>query len=258
MGRLDQERSPRPGTALPPESGQRSSLAEDCGEIERCLMLLARFTGGRRHHTRTLEMAGVGHLETATERRARHDLARRRRAQDPLYVWATDPLATAAPICAHGATQVDAGLYPVLAVIEDLYRARPIDIARTLTLDRSTIARHLDTLERRGLVFRERGIVTRVRPRVGLTVTGFNAMAALRAARVRRLACALAGGPQPERRLMVLSLRSLVEAPHAEVATAPLPRELRDARAREREALPPRALPPQAGTLGKRPRVNPR
>jgi DNA-binding MarR family transcriptional regulator len=232
-------------------TGQPSTLADDCGEIERCLLTVARFTGGRRHHARTLATAGVGTLETAAERRARHAQALRRRALDPEYAWVTDPLAAAAPLSGHGATQVDAGLYPVLAVIEDLYRARPVDIARALTLDRSTVARHLDTLERRGLVFRERGLLRRM-PRAGLTVTGFNAVKALREARVQRLARALEHEPALERRLMLLCLRRLADALHADVSAAPLPREFRDVRARVVEDLPPRALSRSAGMLGRR------
>jgi DNA-binding MarR family transcriptional regulator len=229
-----------------------ASLEEDCGEIERCLLILARFTSGRRHHAQSLATAGVGKLETAAERRARHELARRRRARDPEYTWCNDPLAAAAPVSGHGATQVDAGLYPVLAVIEDLHRARPVDVARALTLDRSTVARHLDTLECRGLVFRERGVVRDLLPRVGLTVTGFNAVAAIRGARVRRLAVSLAGEPQLERRLIVLCLGRLAEALHGDVSQGPLPRELRDPRRRASDGLTPYSFPAKAGRLGRR------
>jgi DNA-binding MarR family transcriptional regulator len=88
----------------------------------------------------------------------------------------------------HTARQVDAGLHPVLAVIEDLDRARPVDVSRALTLDRSTVARHLDTLERRGLILRERGLIRDLHPRVGLTAAGFTAMKALRRARIAGLA----------------------------------------------------------------------
>jgi DNA-binding MarR family transcriptional regulator len=229
-----------------------ASLAEDCGEIERCLLVLARFTGGRRHHATTLQTAGVGRLESAAERKARHAQARARRAADPApWWWTNDPLAGAAPLSMHAARQVDAGLYPVLAVIEDLNRARPIDIARALTLDRSTVARHLDTLERRGLVFRERGIVRNRRSRVGLTAVGFTAVKALRSARISRLEAALGAEPRLERRLMLLSLRRLAEALHGETALPALPRPLLEPDARD-GGLWPRALPPQAGLLGKR------
>jgi DNA-binding MarR family transcriptional regulator len=228
-----------------------ASLVEDCGEIERCLLVLARFTGGRRHHATTLETAGVGRLESANERKARHARARIRRESDPAPSWWTpDRLANAAPLAMHAARQVDAGLYPVLAVIEDLNRARPIDIARALTLERSTVVRHLDTLERRGLVFRERGIVRNRRSRVGLTAAGFTAMKSLRVARISRLAAALGAEPRLERRLMVLSLRRLAEALHGHTALAPLPRPLLEPHARDCPLSPP-ALPPQAGCLGK-------
>lgn len=236
-------------TARPP-----TSLEEDCAEIERCLLVLARFTGGRRHHATTLETAGVGRLETSRERRARHAQARRRLESEPPPAWWTpDPLATAAPLAMHAARQVDAGLYPVLAVIEDLNRARPIAIARALTLDRSTVARHLDTLERRGLVFRERGVIRNLQPQVGLTAAGFTAMKCLRLARVRRLAAALSAEPRLERRLMVLCLRRLAEALHGDAMPSQLPVPLFEPSARGCD-LPLRALPPQAGRLGKRPR----
>lgn len=236
----------RPSTAEP-----ATSLEEDCAEIERCLLLLARFTGGRRHHATTLETAGVGRLETWGERRARHAQARARRESDPAPSWwVPDPIAYAAPLAMHAARQVDAGLYPVLAVIEDLNRARPIDIARALTLERSTVARHLDTLERRGLVFRERGVVRNLRSRVGLTAVGFTAMRALRLARVRRLAVALSHEPCLDRRLMLLSLRRLSGALHEEAMSSPLPSPLFEPDARHCD-LPTRALSPRAGKLGK-------
>jgi DNA-binding MarR family transcriptional regulator len=228
------------------------SLADDCGEIERCLLVLARFTGGRKHHATTLETAGVGRLESARERKERHAQARARRESDPAPSWwSPDPLAQAAPLAMHGARQVDAGLYPVLAVIEDLNRVRPVDVARALTLDRSTVARHLDTLERRGLIFRERGIIRDRRPKVGLTAAGFTAMKTLRAARIARLAAALGDEPRLERRLMVLSLRRLAESLHEDTALPPLPRPLFKPDARD-ACLQPRALSPQAGCLGKR------
>lgn len=237
-------------------SRPETSLLEDCGEIERCLLILARFTCGRRHHAKTLETAGVGRTETAAERRTRRELALKRHALDPdPYDWNPDPIAFATPLAAHPATQVDTGLYPVLALIEDLVRARPIDIARALTLDRSTVARHLDTLERRGLVFRERGIARGLRPRVGLTAAGFTAMKSLRSARTARLARALGEAPRLERRLIVLSLRHLAEALHDGVVPTPLPRAFRDPPARDRDMLPPRALAIQAGTLGKNARL---
>lgn len=236
-----------PSTAEP-----ATSLEEDCAEIERCLLLLARFTGGRRHHATTLETAGVGRLETWGERRARHAQARARRESDPAPSWwVPDPIAYAAPLAMHAARQVDAGLYPVLAVIEDLNRARPIDVARALTLDRSTVARHLDTLERRGLIFRERGSIRNLHPRVGLTAAGFTAMKALRVARIGRLAAALRDEPRLERRLMVLSLRRLAETLHGEAAARPLPRAIFQPAARI-TGLAPRALSPRAGCLGKR------
>lgn len=246
------ERTRRPPHARTVATEPPASLEEDCGEIERCLLVLARFTGGRRHHATTLETTGVGRLESAGERKLRHAQARARRAADPPPSWWTpDPLAQAAPLAMHAARQVDSGLYPVLAVIEDLNLARPVDIAKALTLDRSTVARHLDTLERRGLVFRERGIFRNRRTRVGLTAAGFTAMKALRIARVDRLAAALADEPRLERRLMVLSLRRLAEALHGDAASSPLPRPLFEPDARDRDLMP-RARSPQAGCLGKR------
>ncbi len=172
-------------------------------------------------------------------------------ADPPPPWWTPDPLAEAAPLAMHAARQVDAGLYPLLAVIEDLNLARPIDVANALTLDRSTVARHLDTLERRGLVFRERGVMRNRRSRVGLTAAGFTAMKALRIARISRLAAALADEPRLERRLMVLSLRRLAETLHREAASSPLPRPLFGPNARDRDLML-RALSPQAGCLGKR------
>lgn len=229
-----------------------ASLAEDCGEIERCLLILARFSGGRRHHVTTLKTAGVGRPESASEREARRAQARARREADPAPPWWNpDPLALATPLGMHPARQVDAGLYPVLAVIEDLNRARPIDIARTLTLDRSTVARHLDALERRGLIFRERGVVRHRRSRVGLTAAGFTAAKTVRAARIDRLAAALGDEPRLERRLMVLSLRRLAEALHGDTALPPLPRPLFKPEARDCD-LPVRAQWAQAGLLGKK------
>jgi DNA-binding MarR family transcriptional regulator len=220
--------------------------------IERCLLVLARFTGERRHHATTLESAGVGPLESASARKARHAQARARWESDPAPSWWTpDPIACAAPPAMHAARQVDAGLHPVLAVIEDLNRARPVDVARTLTLDRSTVARHLDTLERWGLIFRERGLIRDLHPRVGLTAAGFTAMKALRMARTGRLAAALRDEPRLERRLMVLSLRRLAETLHGEATARPLPRPIFEPSARI-AGLAPRALPPRAGCLGKR------
>jgi DNA-binding MarR family transcriptional regulator len=223
-----------------------ASLEQDCGEIERCLLVLARFTGGRRHHATTLETAGVGRLESPDERKARHARARERRETYPPWWCSPDPLAEAAPLAMHPARQVDAGLYPLLAVIEDLNLARPIDIARALTLDRSTVVRHLDTLERRGLVFRQRGVIRDLRPRVGLTAAGFTAMKALRFARISRLAAALADEPRLERRLMVLSLRRLASALHGEASSATLPRPLFQSDSRDRDLMP-RALAPRVG-----------
>lgn len=246
------EQPPQPLHARLLAAGIPESLAEECGEIERCLLLLARFTGGRRHHASTLETSGAGRLESANERSARHAQARARWvAEPPPAWWSPDPIAFAAPLGMHPARQVDAGLYPVLAVIEDLNRARPLDVARALTLDRSTVSRHIDTLERRGLVFRERRLSRHRRSRVGLTAAGFTAMKTLRAARIERLAAALGGEPRLERRLMVLSLRRLAEALHEEAALRPLPRPLLEPEARA-GGLQQRALPALAGYLGKK------
>jgi len=229
------------------------SLAKECGEIERCLLLLARFTGGRRHHAKTLDTSGAGRLESAGERQTRRAQARERWiAEPPPSWWVPDRIAFATPLGMHPARQVDAGLYPVLAVIEDLNRARPVDIAQALTLDRSTVSRHIDTLEQRGLVFRERGgIPGKLRSRVGLTAAGFTAVMVLRTARIDRLAAALGDEPRLERRLMVLSLRRLAEALHDEAALRPLPRALLEPKARDC-GLPPRALHALAGRLGKK------
>ena len=42
-----------------------TDLLADCHEIERCLLTLARFTGGRRHHARSVADGGAGHVESA-------------------------------------------------------------------------------------------------------------------------------------------------------------------------------------------------
>lgn len=255
--RLEGEKTRRQSGARLLTAGPATSLEEDCAEIERCLLVLARFTGGRKHHATTLETAGVGRLETWGERKARHDQARARRESDPAPSWwVPDPIANAAPLAMHAARQVDAGLYPVLAVIEDLNRARPVTIAQALTLERSTVARHLDTLERRGLVFRERGVARNLRSRVGLTAAGFTAMKTLRLARVRRLTAALSHEPRLERRLMVLSLRRLAETLHRAAMASPLPSPLFEPNARDCD-LPTRALSPRAGKLGKQRRRPP-
>ncbi len=229
------------------------SLTAECAEIERCLLVLARFTGGRRHHATTLDTSGAGRLESASERKKRRAQARERWiAEPPPAWWSPDRIAYAAPLGMHPARQVDAGLYPVLAVIEDFNRARPVDIARALTLDRSTVARHIDTLEQRGLVFRERGGTPgHLRSRVGLTAAGFSAMKTLRDARVSRLADALGGEPRLERRLMVLCLRRLAGALHAEAAHRSLPLPLLEPNARDC-GLQTRALHAAAGRLGKK------
>ncbi len=229
------------------------SLTAECAEIERCLLVLARFTGGRRHHATTLQVSGAGRLESAGERRARRTQARERWiAEPPPAWWSPDRLAYCAPLGMHPARQVDAGLYPVLAVIEDLNRARPVDVARALTLDRSTVSRHIDTLEQRGLVFRERGGTPKhLRSRVGLTAAGFSAMKTLREARISRLVDALGDEPRLERRLMVLSLRRLAQALHGEAALRPLPRPLLEPNTRDC-GLQPRALHALAGRLGKK------
>ncbi len=214
------------------------SLEEDCAAIERALLVLARFTGGRRQHQRTIERAGLHHVETWRERRARRVKAVARRAADLNYRLITDPAAFATPVCLPAAELVDAGLYPVLAIVEDLIRPRPIDIARALTLERSTIGRHLDRLEARGLVFRHRGWAIPRSPRICLTVEGFNAMTALRRARIARLAAVVAPWPALERRLTVLCTERLAAALHDDCEAQPLPGELTGTGTEAPERLP--------------------
>ncbi|MFA4965403.1 MAG: MarR family winged helix-turn-helix transcriptional regulator [Thermoleophilia bacterium] len=238
--------SHREGTppASPSAAGRRRpTLArDDCAEIERALLTLARFTGGRRHHRRTVGLTGAGRVETVTERRERDELARARREREPFPPWLSfDPDALATPVLLPAAAQVEAGLYPILAVVEDLFRPRPIDIAQVLTLDRSTVARHLDTLEKRRLIYRERGFSIRRRPRIRLTVQGFNAMKQVRQARISRLEVAVKTWPQLERRLVVLCLQRLAQALHDEVESVALPDVLSDATQRRMGSLPARA-----------------
>ena len=238
----------------PPED--RTAVHADCAEIERCLLLLARFTGGHRQHGSTLGNAGTGHVESAKERRRRQELAEERRAREPT-VFSSDPARLATPVATHAAKRVNTALYPVLAVVEDLVEPHPVDIAGVLTLDRSTVIRHLQALERRGLVYRDTGYLMPRRPRFRLTVDGFNAMDAIRRSRINRLERALQDMSARERRLAMRSLRRLTEALHDEIEAEPLPKEMTDAEERERAArwyLIARRLCPPPGPSPRSPR----
>ena len=138
----------------PPED--RTAVHADCAEIERCLLLLARFTGGHRQHGSTLGNAGTGHVESAKERRRRQELGGGA-AREGVHGVQLDPARLATPVATHVAKRVNTALYPVLAVVEDLVEPHPIDIAPVLALDRSTVIRHLQALERRGLLYRDTG-----------------------------------------------------------------------------------------------------
>ena len=212
-----------------------TTVREDCAEIERCLLLLARFTGGHRQHGSTLRNAGKGHVESAKERRRRQELAQERRAEEPT-VFSSDPARLATPVATHAAKRVNTALYPVLAVIEDLVEPHPVDIARVLTLDRSTVIRHLQVLEGRGLIYRDTGYLMPRRPRFRLTVDGFNAMVAIRRSRIDRLERALSDMPIRECRLAMRSLRRLAEVLHDEIEAEPLPGAMTDADERKRAA----------------------
>ncbi len=229
-----------------------TDLLADCHEIERCLLTLARFTGGRRHHARSVADCGAGHVETASERRQRRSLARQR-LQNVRSGTCTDPDAHAAPYIGHPAALVDAGLYPVLAVIEDLYEPRPVAIAQALTLDRSTVIRHLQTLERRRLVYFDRGIARRRRPRVRLTVEGFGAMQAIRCARVERLDRIIRSWTEAERRTTTICLMRLARRLHGDVEPISLPPDLSErSRRTAHRLLPALALQDQPAGRGRR------
>jgi DNA-binding MarR family transcriptional regulator len=191
-------------------------------------------------------------VETAAERMQRRSLVTKR-LQGRRPGTCNDPDARAAPYTGHPAALVDAGLYPVLAVIEDLYQPRPIDVARVLTLDRSTVIRHLKTLERRRLVYFDRGISRRRRPRVLLTVEGYGAMKAIRQARVERLDRVVRSWTEAQRRTTTDCLASLARRLHDDVEPASLPPELSErSRRTTHRLLPAVALQDHAAGRGRR------
>ena len=226
---------PRPYADDQDHDDLRDALHRDCAALERCLLVLARFSSSHQHHRRTLNDAGHDHIETAAERRHRHLLAEVRRAAYPDPKWtSSDPASLAAPACISATTRVNTGLYPVLALVEDLIDPQAVAVARALALDRSTALRHLQTLERRGLVYRDAGWLWPRHPRFLLTVDGFNAMVELRRSRIRRVEACVHTWPAADRQASVRSLTCLARALHLDISPVELPWPLTDEDARDR------------------------
>ncbi len=169
----------------------RSLMYGTCTRMDRSLLTLARFTLSRRHHRHTLGLA--------------------------------EPVSELHPI--H---RVSTGQYSVLAVIQYIGRPAAVDIARSLTLHRTTVLRHLQALEAAGLVMRDLGQRDYPfgRPLFTLTLQGRAAMRLAQRSRVRRLERVASSWPPALRELVASCLEELAAELHDEVGSCALPQEL--------------------------------
>lgn len=169
----------------------RSPSYAACVRIERSLLTLSRFTLARQHHQYTVRASGPPPQE--------HPLRRLSMAE-----------------------------YSVLAVVEYFGHSAPVDIARALTLHRSTVLRHLQSLEAAGLVHRDLGddFYPFLRPLFVVTHEGRGALRLARRTRVRRLERVAARWPREVRDIVALCIEMLASELHDEVEVSELPRQL--------------------------------
>ncbi len=82
-------------------------------------------------------------------------------------------------VVSTGSAQMTPSLFGALVVIEANPGLKQTDLARAVRLDRSTVVSVLDTLEKRQLVIRKRGLTDRRSNALELTATGKQLLAEL-------------------------------------------------------------------------------
>ncbi|NHC45818.1 MarR family winged helix-turn-helix transcriptional regulator [Motilibacter aurantiacus] len=122
---------------------------------------------------------------------------------------------------ARGSAPVDGPCLGVLHAISTRGPVRPGDVAAEIALDASTVSRHVQSLERLGLVGRERDPADGRAHRVAVTSAGDEALDSARDARRAVLDAALAGWEAADRERLAGLLARLADELTRPSAPAP-------------------------------------
>lgn len=110
---------------------------------------------------------------------------------------------------AHGG--VDKASFPLLTVLDEQDDRRPSDVAAMLELDISTVSRHINHLERVGLVNRRPDEDDGRACRISLTEKGRQSIAAVRLTRAQLLGAVFDGWPEHDRAELLRLLSRLLD-----------------------------------------------